>query len=83
MAETIPGGAYLRDDKQTWQDANGNPIAAPAVTEAAGPLTEVPPGTEPTVEEVMAAVEAGTLTPEEALCAARSACNTAAMVLRP
>lgn len=30
MAETKPGGAYLRADGKTWVDANGNPTDPPA-----------------------------------------------------
>lgn len=26
MAETIPGGRYLRPDGKTWVDANGDPV---------------------------------------------------------
>lgn len=29
MAETIPGGAFLQSDKETWVNAQGKKIAAP------------------------------------------------------
>lgn len=29
MAQTIPGGAYLLPDGETWVNANGKPIPAP------------------------------------------------------
>lgn len=31
MADTIPGGVYLSADGETWHDANGKVIDAPAV----------------------------------------------------
>ena len=58
MAESIIGGAYLSADKNTWHDADGKVIAAPALGSVPAapqpaPVPQPAPEPEPTPEPML------------------------------